>query len=73
MPGVARLVSAKTAQPKGSVERALPSHEAHDRDEAGHPEWNRRMLDLSLRAGFEMRLRWPYRAQTKGKVETGVK
>ena len=39
----------------------------------GRPEWNRRMLDLSLRAGFEMRLCRPYRAQTNGKVESGVK
>ena len=31
------------------------------------------MLDLSLRVGFEMRLCRPYRAQTKGKVESGVK
>ena len=43
------------------------------RDEEGRPEWNRRMLDLSLRVGFEMRLCRPYRAQTKGKVESGVK
>ena len=31
------------------------------------------MLDFSLRVGFEMRLSRPYRAQTKGKVESGVK
>ena len=43
------------------------------RDEDGRPEWNRRMLDLSLRTGFEMRLCRPYRPQTKGKVESGVK
>ncbi|MDE0132013.1 MAG: IS21 family transposase [bacterium] len=43
------------------------------RDDAGRPEWNSRMLDLSLRVGFEMRLCRPYRAQTKGKVESGVK
>ena len=43
------------------------------RDEAGRPEWNRRMLDFSLRVGFELRLCQPYRAQTKGKVESGVK
>ena len=35
--------------------------------------WNRRMLDFALRAGFEARLCQPYRAQTKGKVESGVK
>ena len=43
------------------------------RDAAGRPEWNSRMLDFSLRVGFEMRLCRPYRAQTKGKVESGVK
>ena len=31
------------------------------------------MLDFSLRMGFELRLCRPYRAQTKGKVEGGVK
>lgn len=43
------------------------------RDSDGRPEWNSRMLDFSLRVGFEMRLCRPYRAQTKGKVESGVK
>ena len=43
------------------------------RDGDGRPEWNSRMLDLSLRVGFEMRLCRPYRAQTKGKGESGVK
>ena len=43
------------------------------RDGDGRPEWNSRMLDLSLRVGFGMRLCRPYRAQTKGKVESGVK
>ena len=43
------------------------------RDDAGRPEWNSRMLDFALRVGFEMRLCRPYRAQTKGKVESGVK
>ena len=32
-----------------------------------------RMLDFARRVGFEMRLCRPYRAQTKGKVESGVK
>ena len=36
-------------------------------------EWNRRMLDFALRLGFELRLCQPYRGQTKGKVESGVK
>ena len=31
------------------------------------------MLDFALRVGFEIRLCQPYRAQTKGKVESGVK
>ena len=35
--------------------------------------WNQRMLDFALRVGFEARLCQPYRAQTKGKVESGVK
>ena len=43
------------------------------RDDDGRPEWNSRMLDFALRVGFEMRLCRPYRAQTKGKVESGVK
>ena len=43
------------------------------RDEAGRIEWNRRMLDFALRLGFELKLCQPYRAQTKGKVESGVK
>ena len=43
------------------------------RDEEKRPVWNQRMLDFALRAGFEVRLCQPYRAQTKGKVESGVK
>ena len=43
------------------------------RDEEGRAEWNRRMPDFSLRVGFEMRVCRPYRAQTKGKVESGLK
>ena len=43
------------------------------RDENGQVDWNRRMLDFALRVGFEIRLCQPYRAQTKGKVESGVK
>ena len=43
------------------------------RDEAKRPIWNERMLDFALRVGFEARLCQPYRAQTKGKVESGVK
>ena len=43
------------------------------RDEDGQVEWNLRMLDFARRMGFEMRPCRPYRAQTKGKVESGVK
>ena len=43
------------------------------RDEERRPVWNLRMLDFALRLGFEIRLCRPYRAQTKGKVESGVK
>ena len=43
------------------------------RDEEKRPVWNRRMLDFALRVGFEARLCQFYRAQTKGKVESGVK
>ena len=42
-------------------------------DEGKQPIWNQRMLDFALRVGFEVRLRQLYRAQTKGKVESGVK
>ena len=43
------------------------------RDANGDPEWNRRMLDFSLRLGFKPQLCKPYRAQTKGKVENAIK
>ena len=43
------------------------------RNQDGRVEWNLRMLDFALRVGFEMWLCQPYRAQTKGKVESGVK
>ena len=43
------------------------------RDEDQMPVWNQRMLDFALRVGFEIRLYQPYRAQTEGKVESGVK
>ena len=44
-----------------------------ERDEDGRHEWNSRMLDFARRVGFDLRLCRPYRAQTKGKVESGVK
>lgn len=43
------------------------------RDEAGRPQWNSQFLDFALRSGFDIRLCRPYRAQTKGKVESGIK
>jgi len=43
------------------------------KDEHGQVSWNLRMLDFARRLGFEIRLCQPYRAQTKGKVESGVK
>jgi transposase len=43
------------------------------RDAAGEPVWNPRFLDFALRLGFEIRLCRPYRAQTKGRVESGIK
>ena len=43
------------------------------KDEEGQVQWNLRMLDFARRLGFEIRLCRPYRAQTKGKVESGVK
>lgn len=43
------------------------------RDAAGEPLWNGRFLDFALRLGFDSRLCRPYRAQTKGRVESGVK
>lgn len=44
-----------------------------ERDEQGKPVWNERFLDFSLRVGFDIRLCHPYRPQTKGRVESGVK
>lgn len=43
------------------------------RTEAGQPMWNQRFLDFALRLGFDIELCRPYRAQTKGRVEAGVK
>ena len=44
-----------------------------ERDEDGRHEFNSRMEDFARRVGFDLRLCRPYRAQTKGKVESGVK
>ena len=43
------------------------------RDEEKQPIWNQWTLDFALRVDFDIRLCQPYRAQTKGKVESGVK
>jgi len=43
------------------------------RDGAGAPQWNPRFLDFSLRVGFDLQLCRPYRAQTKGRIESGIK
>ena len=39
----------------------------------GQMAWNLRMLDFARRLGFEIRPCQPYRAKTKGTVESGVK
>ena len=44
-----------------------------NRDERGEPVFNSQFLDFSLRVGFDISLCQPYRAQTKGKIESGVK
>jgi transposase len=43
------------------------------RDEAGNPVHPVEFLDFALRAGFAIQLCRPYRAQTKGRVESGIK
>lgn len=42
-------------------------------DERGETVWNPVVLDIARYGGFAPRLCRPYRAQTKGKVESGVK
>jgi hypothetical protein len=44
-----------------------------ERNADGEPLWNARFLDFAHRLGFDPRLCRPYRAQTKGRVESGVK
>jgi transposase len=41
--------------------------------QSDEPRWNERFLDFSLRVGFETKLCQLYRAQTKGRVESGIK
>jgi transposase len=44
-----------------------------ERSDTGEPVFNPRFLDFSLRVGFGVQLCHPYRPQTKGRVESGVK
>lgn len=44
-----------------------------ERDADGNIHWNPRYLDFALAHGFRPRACQPYRAQTKGKVERGVR
>jgi transposase len=44
-----------------------------ERTEAGEPVFTPRFLDFSQRVGFGIQLCHPYRPQTKGRVESGVK
>jgi transposase len=43
------------------------------RDKAGEPVFNSQFLDFALRLGFAITVCQPYRAKTKGKVESGIK
>src|SRR5437016_1274506 len=43
-----------------------------DRDVNNQPIWNERFLDFALRLGFDVQLCRRYRAQTKGRVESGI-
>jgi hypothetical protein len=60
---------------------AVPDEILYDRmrtvwngvDERGEVEWNAVFFDFARCWGFKPRLCRPYRAQTKGKVESGVK
>lgn len=61
--------------------RGVPEEILYDRmktvvlgtDERGEIVWNPQFLDFARYWGFKPRLCRPYRAQTKGKVESGVK
>jgi len=44
-----------------------------EREADGTIHWNARYLDFADYYGFSPRACWPYRAQTKGKVESGVR
>ena len=63
------------------AELGIPEHCLYDnaktvvlhRDANGVKQWNEQFLEFALRMGFDPRLCRPYRAQTKGKVESGIK
>ena len=42
------------------------------RDDNGQVRWNQKFLDFARLCGFTPRACWPYRAQTKGKVERAI-
>jgi transposase len=44
-----------------------------ERTEAGEPIFNPRFLDFARRVGFGIQICHPYRPQTKGRVENGIK
>ncbi len=44
-----------------------------DRPAEGEPVWNQRFVDFALRLGLTIQLCHPYRVQTQGRVESGVK
>ena len=44
-----------------------------ERDAQGEPVWNTRFVDFAQTLGFTVQLCRPYRAQTKGRVESGIK
>ena len=43
------------------------------RGTTGAPVWNRQFFDFAPRVGMDIRLCRPYGAQTKGRVENGIK
>lgn len=43
------------------------------RDDADRAVFNEQFIDFSVRVGFDIQLCHPYRPQTKGRVESGIK
>jgi transposase len=59
----------------GVPEHLLHDHQktvVHTHDPSGAQRWNARYLDFADHDGFVPKLCRPYRAQTKGKVESGI-